>query len=107
MTVIKIVAGFIMFASMNIWLAIIVFSLMPLMMILTSHSRRKMRAAFKQQRREIGEINARTEDSLLGIRVVKSFANEDIERESSTRALAASSNRRKTATDTWRASTAP
>ena len=81
MTVIKIVAGFIMFASMNIWLAIIVFSLMPLMMILTSHSRRKMRAAFKQQRREIGEINARTEDSLLGIRVVKSFAKEDIERE--------------------------
>ena len=81
MTVIKIVAGFIMFASMNIWLAIIVFSLMPLMMLLTSHSRRKMRAAFKQQRREIGEINARTEDSLLGIRVVKSFANEDIERE--------------------------
>lgn len=107
MTVIKIVAGFIMFASMNIWLAIIVFSLMPLMMLLTSHSRRKMRAAFKQQRREIGEINARTEDSLLGIRVVKSFANEDIERESSTRALAASSNRRKTATDTWRVSTAP
>lgn len=81
MTVIKIIAGFIMFASMNIWLAIIVFSLMPLMMLLTSHSRRKMRAAFKQQRREIGEINARTEDSLLGIRVVKSFANEDIERE--------------------------
>lgn len=81
MTVIKIVTGFIMFASMNIWLAIIVFSLMPLMMLLTSHSRRKMRAAFKQQRREIGEINARTEDSLLGIRVVKSFANEDIERE--------------------------
>ena len=81
MTVIKIVAGFIMFASMNIWLAIIVFSLMPLMMLLTSRSRRKMRAAFKQQRREIGEINARTEDSLLGIRVVKSFANEDIERE--------------------------
>lgn len=81
MTVIKIIAGFIMFASMNIWLAIIVFSLMPLMMLLTSRSRRKMRAAFKQQRREIGEINARTEDSLLGIRVVKSFANEDIERE--------------------------
>ena len=81
MTVIKIIAGFIMFASMNIWLAVIVFSLLPLMMLLTSRSRRKMRAAFKQQRREIGEINARTEDSLLGIRVVKSFANEDIERE--------------------------
>ena len=47
MTVIKIIAGFIMFASMNIWLAIIVFSLMPLMMLLTSHSRRKMRAGGK------------------------------------------------------------
>ncbi len=80
MTVVKIIAGFAMFASMNIWLAVIVFALMPLMLLLTSKSRRKMRDAFKQQRREIGEINARTEDSLLGIRVVKSFANEDIER---------------------------
>ena len=41
--------------------------------------RKKMQKAFKEQRQQIGELNAEVEDSLLGIRVVKSFANEDIE----------------------------
>lgn len=40
-----------------------------------------MRRAFKAQRNQIGEINSQVEDSLLGIRVVKSFANEEIEKE--------------------------
>lgn len=40
-----------------------------------------MRRAFKEQRNQLGEINSQVEDSLLGIRVVKSFANEDIESE--------------------------
>ena len=38
-----------------------------------------MRDAFKWQRHQVGELNSRVEDSLLGIRVVKSFANEDVE----------------------------
>ena len=40
-----------------------------------------MRKAFKGQRHQIGELNSEIEDTLLGIRVVKSFANEDIEKE--------------------------
>jgi len=80
-TVIKIVAGFAIFASMNIWLALIVFAVLPLMYFLTRRSRSLMRKAFKETRVQIGEINAVTEDSLLGIRVVKSFANEAMERE--------------------------
>ena len=40
-----------------------------------------MKRAFKKQRVQIGELNSRLEDSLLGVRVVKAFANEDIEAE--------------------------
>ncbi len=79
-TLIKIVACFAIFASMNIWLALIVFAAMPFMFIFTKKSRVKMKEAFKESRFRVGEINAQAEDSLLGIRVVKSFANEDIER---------------------------
>ena len=40
-----------------------------------------MRKAFKKQRNQIGEINSQVEDTLLGIRVVKSFATEELEAE--------------------------
>lgn len=80
-TSIKIVVSFAIFASMNIWLAVIIFSVLPLMFIVTKKSRRKMKATFRESRQQVGEINAQTEDSLLGIRIVKSFTNEDIEKE--------------------------
>lgn len=76
---IKISVGFVMFAYMDIWLAVTVFMVLPLMFIVTRGIRKKMRSAFSRSRHQIGEINAQTEDSLLGIRVVKSFANEDLE----------------------------
>ncbi|MDR1630023.1 MAG: ABC transporter ATP-binding protein/permease [Oscillospiraceae bacterium] len=78
---IKITFGFFMFAQMDIWLAVIIFSVLPVMFLVTNSSRKKMRDAFSQSRHQIGEINAQTEDSLLGIRVVKSFANEEIEQQ--------------------------
>ena len=40
-----------------------------------------MRASFQAQRHQLGELNAQVEDSLSGVRVVKSFANEEIEKE--------------------------
>jgi len=80
-TVIKITVSFAIFASMNIWLALTVFAVMPVMYLLTRHTRMKMKNAFKEARNQLGEINAKTEDSLLGIRVVKSFANEEVEKE--------------------------
>lgn len=79
--VIKIAFGFFLFAAIDIWLAVIVFLMLPVMFLVTQRSRKKMREAFSQSRHQIGEINAQTEDSLLGIRVVKSFANEEIEQQ--------------------------
>ncbi len=81
MTVVKFAASFYIFATMDIRFAIAVFVLMPLMILLTKKSRTRMRDAFKEGRHQVGEINARIEDSLLGVRVVRSFTNEKIEKE--------------------------
>lgn len=76
---IKIIVSFIILFNVNIWLTLIMFAVLPLMFVVTSKVREKMKEAFKEQRSTCGELNAKVEDSLLGIRVVKSFANEDIE----------------------------
>ena len=81
MTVVKFVASFYIFATMDIRFAVAIFILMPLMIVLTKYSRTKMRETFKKGRHQVGEINARIEDSLLGVRVVRSFTNEEVERE--------------------------
>ncbi len=81
MTVVKFVASFTIFASMDWRLAVCVFCMMPFMIILTKKTRTKMRDTFRQSRHQVGEINARIEDSLLGVRVVRSFTNEKTEKE--------------------------
>lgn len=78
---VKIIVSFIVLASINIWLTIIIFALIPIMIICAMFFSNKMRTAFKKSRNQLGEINAQVEDSLLGVRVVKSFANEDLEEE--------------------------
>lgn len=80
-TVVKFFASFYIFTTMDIRLALCVFALMPFMIVLTKKSRTRMREAFRQSRHQVGEINARLEDSLLGVRVVRSFTNEETERE--------------------------
>ena len=77
---IKIIGSFIILARINLLLTVLIFVLLPLMLISAVVFRKKMKNAFKHQRVQIGELNADLEDSLLGIRVVKSFANEDLER---------------------------
>ena len=79
-TVIKFVAGFFIFAQMDIRFAIIIFAMLPFMIIFTKRSRKKMKETFRESRYQVGEINARIEDNLLGIRVVRSFTNEDEEK---------------------------
>ncbi len=81
MTLVKFFASFYIFASMDIRFAVTVFILIPFMVVFTKKSRTKMRDTFKEGRHQVGEINARLEDSLLGVRVVRSFTNEKIERE--------------------------
>lgn len=78
---IKIIGAFIILGRTNIWLTLIIFMLLPIMLVSAVIFRRNMKAAFKKQRVEIAQLNADLEDSLLGIRVVKSFANEEIEKE--------------------------
>ncbi len=76
---IKFLVSFILLARINLLLTCIVFAITPLMLITNTNSRKKMRIAFKNQRKQIGELNARIEDSLLGQKIVKAFANEEVE----------------------------
>ncbi|MDD3335197.1 MAG: ABC transporter ATP-binding protein [Eubacteriales bacterium] len=76
---IKITVPFIILMGVSPLLTLIIFAMLPLMLFFTRFFNKRMRAAFKQSRHQVGEINAQVEDSLLGIRVVKSFANEPIE----------------------------
>lgn len=75
----KIIASFVILCFFNVWLTVIIFIFIPIMLLCSIYFNRRMRRAFKKSRNQIGEINAQVEDSLLGVRVVKSFANEYIE----------------------------
>ena len=75
----KIIVSFIILCSINVTLTVIMFASLPLIFIIVKFFNKRMRSAFKEQRYQVGEINSQVEDTLLGIRVVKSFANEDIE----------------------------
>lgn len=77
----KIIVSFIILCGVNVPLTIIIFASLPLIFVFVKFFNTRMRWAFKKQRDQIGEINSQVEDSLLGIRVVKSFANEDMEKE--------------------------
>jgi len=77
---IKIVASFIILCYASVPLTLIVFACVPVMGIVSVKLNLKLRSAFKQQRYQIGELNASVEDSLLGERVVKAFAAEDEEK---------------------------
>ena len=78
---VKIAVSFVILLNMNVWLTLLVFAMVPIMISLLRHFNLKMRLAFKEARHEVGEMNARIEDSLLGVRVVQSFANEPLEQE--------------------------
>ncbi|WP_333791556.1 ABC transporter ATP-binding protein [Muricomes intestini] len=78
-SVIKMVGSLVILLTVNVKLALVAFIFIPLMVIFAFYTNRKMKVAFKRNREKIGEINSQIEDSLSGIRVVKSFANENIE----------------------------
>ncbi len=77
---VKIVASFAILCTSSVPLTLIVFACVPLMAIVSTKLNLKLRAAFKKQRWQIGELNASIEDSLLGERVVKAFAAEEEEK---------------------------
>ncbi len=75
-SLIKIFGAFIILSTINLPLTLIVFAVLPFMAAFSFYYNRQMKKAFRANKKKIGDINARIEDSLSGIRVVKSFANE-------------------------------
>ena len=78
---IKIIGALIILSSISGYLTIAAFVLLPFMFVYAFVMNKKMKKAFKENRVQIAEINTQIEDNLSGIRVVKSFANEEIENE--------------------------
>ncbi len=76
---IKIIISFIILAGIHLPLTLIIFLVVPVMIGVCMSLNFKMRGAFGKQRNQIGELNARIEDSLLGQKVVKAFTNEEEE----------------------------
>ena len=79
--VLKVVVAFVILCGSSVLLTVIIFAVLPLMVYFSNKFAQKMRASFKASRHELGELNSQVEDSLSGIRVVKSFANEELEKE--------------------------
>lgn len=80
-SLLKICGSFILLAMIHIPLTLILLGITLVMLIFSYHKNKRMQETFSDNRRKIAGVNARLQDSLAGIRVVKSFANEDLERE--------------------------
>lgn len=78
-SVIKIVGSFIILMNIDVKLTMVAFAFVPIMLVYALYFNRRMKRAFKRNRVKIAEINSQIEDNLSGIRVVKSFANEEVE----------------------------
>ena len=80
LSAIKIIGAFVILVNISPLLALAAFIVLPFMFAYAYYPNGKMRRAFRQNRVKIAEINGQIEDNLSGIRVVKSFANEEIEK---------------------------
>ncbi|MHC1786645.1 MAG: ABC transporter ATP-binding protein [Christensenellales bacterium] len=78
---IKVTVSFVILVQVSAPLTLIVFAMLPIMLVSTYIFNGHLRRTFAASRRQLGEINAQTEDSLLGMRVVQSFTNEEMEAE--------------------------
>lgn len=76
---VMIIGSFILLLNINVKLTLITFLVLPFMLYFAMHYNSKMRRNFKQIRESLADINGRLEDSISGIRVVKSFTNEEYE----------------------------
>ncbi|MEE1087037.1 MAG: ABC transporter ATP-binding protein [Schaedlerella sp.] len=77
----KFIVSFVILCNYNIPLTILIFLCVPLMTVVSTVMNQRLRAAFRQQRVQVGELNSQIEDSLLGERVVKAFGAEERETE--------------------------
>lgn len=77
----KILGSFALLLFLNVKMTVILFLVTLVMVLFSIYKNRKMKAVFMDNRKKIAGVNSRVQDSLAGIRVVQSFANEDLERE--------------------------
>lgn len=80
-SVIKLVGAFLILVMVNVKLALVAIGIVLVMLVYAVALNKKMKSAFKENRARIADINSQIEDSLSGIRVVKSFSNEKKEME--------------------------
>ena len=76
----KIIGSFVLLMMINVPMTLILLAVTVVMILFSLSKNKKMRAIFMDNRKKISNVNKQVQDSLSGIRVVKSFANEDIER---------------------------
>lgn len=81
LSLLKITGSFILMMMINVPMTLILMVVTVIMVIFSIDQNKKMRAVFFDNRKKISLVNSRVQDSLSGIRVVKSFGNEDLERE--------------------------
>lgn len=79
--VLKFSGAFFILLNINVQLTLITFLFLPIMAVFAFYFNKKMNRALRRSKDRIGDINAQVEDTLAGIRVVKSFTNEAIEKE--------------------------
>ena len=80
-SLLKIIGSFVLLSFIHIPLTLILLAVTLVMLVFSYYQNKRMQATFTDNRRKIAGVNASLQDSLAGIRVVKSFANEDLERE--------------------------
>lgn len=78
---ISIIISFTYLMTINVWLTLIIFICVPLLILVSSFTRKQMKAAFLRSRESIADVNASLEGSISGIRVTKAFTNSEKEKE--------------------------
>ncbi|HOO75945.1 MAG TPA: ABC transporter ATP-binding protein, partial [Tepiditoga sp.] len=78
-SLVKIVGAFILLLTINVKLTLITFAIVPFMFAFMVYYNNKLEEAFRAAKEKMADVNATIEESLSGIRVVKSFTNEDFE----------------------------
>ncbi len=81
LSIVLLVASFVLMAQVNIWLTLIIFACIPFMLMFALHMRKKMSVEFKAMRAVNAEINASIENSLTGVRVTKAYVAREYENE--------------------------
>jgi len=78
---VKFIGAFIVLININAPLTLAVFLFLPILAIFSLYLTKKLNVAFEENKERIGDVNAQVEDTLAGIRVVKSFTNEETEKQ--------------------------